>query len=195
MEATADHGGEFVVRGAEIGHQEAPDVGGVALQGCMVLMETRGVMMVMRGYQRVQIFVVLLRWTAMVDRRTGLLGTGRAFVSGRAMLAGDSRSGRSRHRRRCRLMLMLLMLVGLSGHFLLLILKPLLASQVTTVLEHVAAVRVQGPEGSLAGFVRRARHLDEAVVEAERVPDGVLPALLILSVEREQIHDELIDLR
>lgn len=54
---------------------------------------------------------------------------------------------------------------------------------------------MQRPEGSFARLVRRAWHFNEAVVEAERVPDRVLPALLILSVEREQIHDELIDLR
>lgn len=91
MEATADHSGEFVVRGAEIGHQEATDVGGVALEGGMMLMKTR-VMMMMRGHQRVQILVVLLRWTAMMDGRAGLLGTGGDFVSGRTVLAGDSRA-------------------------------------------------------------------------------------------------------
>lgn len=54
---------------------------------------------------------------------------------------------------------------------------------------------MQRPKGSLAGFVRRARHLDETVVKAQGMPDRVLPALLILPIEREQIHDELIDLR
>lgn len=129
MEAAADHSAEFVVRGAEIGHEEATDVGGVALQGAMMLMKTRGVMMMMRGHQPVQILVVLLRRTAMVDGRAGLLGTGRAFVSGRAVLTGDSRAGRGRHRRRCRLMLlMLLMLAVLPGQLLLLVLEPLLPS-------------------------------------------------------------------
>lgn len=44
---------------------------------------------------------------------------------------------------------------------------------------------MQRPERSLARLVRRAWHFNEAIVKAERVPDGVLPALLILSVERE----------
>lgn len=195
MQSASDHGGELVVRGAEIGAEEAADVG-VALQGGVMLMQARRVMVMMRGHQRVQVLVVLLLRTAMVDGGAGLLGTGRAFVSGRTVLAGYSRACRRRHHRRGRLMLlMLLVLVGLPRQLLLLVLEPLLAPQVAAVLEHIAAVRVQGPEGSLARLVRRARHLDEAVVEAERVPDGVLPALLILPVEREQIHDELIDLR
>jgi len=39
-----------------------------------------------------------------------------------------------------------------------------------------------------------ARNLDEAIVERQTVSDRVLPALLVLTVEREQVHDELIDL-
>ena len=54
---------------------------------------------------------------------------------------------------------------------------------------------MQGPKGALAGLVRSSRHFHETIVKAERMPDGILPALLILSVEREQVHDELIDLR
>ncbi len=52
---------------------------------------------------------------------------------------------------------------------------------------------MEAPERALAGLVRRPRHLDEAVVEAEAVADGVLPALLVLPIEREQVHDELVD--
>ena len=37
-------------------------------------------------------------------------------------------------------------------------------------------------------------HLDEAVIEGEGVADGILPTLLVLTVEREEIHDELVDL-
>ena len=36
-------------------------------------------------------------------------------------------------------------------------------------------------------------HLDEALVEAEVVPDGVLPALLVAAVVREVLDDELVD--
>lgn len=73
-------------------------------------------------------------------------------------------------------------------------LEALLPAEVASVLEHVAGLRVESPEGALAGLVGRARHFDEAVVEGERMPDRVLPALLVLPVEREQVHDELVDL-
>ena len=39
-----------------------------------------------------------------------------------------------------------------------------------------------------------AGDLDEAVVEGEAVADRVLPALLVLAVEGEEVHDELVDL-
>lgn len=76
----------------------------------------------------------------------------------------------------------------------LLTFKSLLAAQVTSVLEHVPRVRMQRPERPFARLVRCARNFDEAVVEAERVTDGVLPALLILPVVGEEVHNELIDL-
>ena len=41
---------------------------------------------------------------------------------------------------------------------------------------------------------RGSRDLDEAVVEAETVPDGVLPSLLVLAVVRKQVDDQLVDL-
>lgn len=82
---------------------------------------------------------------------------------------------------------------GLLG-VLVLDLEALLSAQVAAVLEHVARVWVQGPVGALAGLVGRAGHLDEAVVEGERVADGVLPALLVLAVVREEVHDPLVDL-
>lgn len=64
------------------------------------------------------------------------------------------------------------------------------AAQVTAVLEHVAGVRMQRPIGALAWLVRGAGHFDKAVVEGERVADGVLPALLVLPVigKRSMIH-------
>lgn len=54
---------------------------------------------------------------------------------------------------------------------------------------------MEGPEGALTWLVRCTRYLDEAVVEGQRVPDRVLPPLLVLAVEREQVHYELVDLR
>ena len=53
---------------------------------------------------------------------------------------------------------------------------------------------MQRPVAALARSIGRAGHLDKAVVEAERMTYGVLPALLILSVIGKQVHDELIDL-
>jgi len=49
-------------------------------------------------------------------------------------------------------------------------------------------------ELSASVTMNRDVHLDEAVVEAEAVPDGVLPALLRLPVERKLVLDELVDL-
>lgn len=73
-------------------------------------------------------------------------------------------------------------------------LEALLPAKVAAVLEHVTAVGVQCPVASFARSVRRARNFDEAVVEGEAVPNGVLPSLLVLSVERKQVHYKLIDL-
>ena len=53
---------------------------------------------------------------------------------------------------------------------------------------------MQCPVAALAWLVGRAGDLDEAVVEGEAVSDGVLPALLVLAVEGEEVHDELVDL-
>ena len=39
-----------------------------------------------------------------------------------------------------------------------------------------------------------AGYFEEALVEAEVVSDGVLPALLVVAVVREVLHDELVDL-
>ena len=82
----------------------------------------------------------------------------------------------------------------LSDGLLLWTLKPLLAPEVAAVLKHIPRVWVQRPVASLARAVWSARDLDEAIIEREAVSDGVLPALLVLSVEREQVHDELVDL-
>lgn len=111
VDAATDHRGELVVRSAEIRPEEAADVGGVALESGVVLMQSRVMMMV---HQRVQVLVVLL-WAAMVDGRAGLLGTRRDLVSGWTVLAGDGRARRHRYRGSRLMLLMLLMLVGLSG--------------------------------------------------------------------------------
>ena len=68
-----------------------------------------------------------------------------------------------------------------------------LSSQVAAIFEHIAGIRMQGPIRPFARLIRRSRHFDEAVVETQRVPDRILPTLLILPVKREQVHDELID--
>lgn len=59
--------------------------------------------------------------------------------------------------------------------------------------EHVITGRVQHPVVAFSRIVVVARDLDEALVEAQVVSDGVLPALPVFSVVREVAHDELID--
>ena len=49
------------------------------------------------------------------------------------------------------------------------------------------------PVGAFAGAVGAPRDLDEAVVEAEIVSQGVLPPLRVLAVVGEVVHDELVD--
>lgn len=85
-------------------------------------------------------------------------------------------------------------LLSLPNGLFLLILKSFLAAQETPIFEHVAAVGMKGPKGTFTWLVRRAWHLYEAVVERQRMSDAILPALLVLSVEREEIHDELVNL-
>ncbi len=68
---------------------------------------------------------------------------------------------------------------------LLLALEALLPPEVATVLEHIPAIGVESPETSFPGLVRGSRDFHKAVVEAERVTDGILPALLILSESTE----------
>lgn len=64
---------------------------------------------------------------------------------------------------------------------------------VVAILEHIQAARVQRPVAAFARPPFLARHLDEAVVEGEVVPDAVLPALPIVVVEGEAVHYELVD--
>lgn len=68
-----------------------------------------------------------------------------------------------------------------------------LSSSVVAILEHVFAVGVQSPVVSFAWFSFLSRDFHEAVVQAQVVTNGVLPALLVLMVVREPVHDELVD--
>ena len=52
---------------------------------------------------------------------------------------------------------------------------------------------MQRPEAALARLVGRTRHFNETVVEAQRMANRVLPALLVLFVVREERHDVLVD--
>ena len=74
-----------------------------------------------------------------------------------------------------------------------LLLEALPPPQEAAVLEHVVGVGVEGPVAALAGLLVIPGDLDEALVEAEVVPDGVLPALLVVPVVGEPVHDELVD--
>ena len=73
-------------------------------------------------------------------------------------------------------------------------LESLAPSQERAVLEHGNGLGMQGPVGTLAGPVGAPGDLDEAVVEAEVVPQGVLPSLGVLLVVGEVLHDEAVDL-
>ena len=198
VQAAADHRRELVVRRAELGPQEAAYVRVLLVLLLVVLLVLLVVVLVLlllllllvvrRGDEGVHLLVLLLL-LLLVGLLLLLRGDLVLLVLLLLRLLGA---------RVARLLLagvvVVLVLGRLSVDLLLLVLEALLAAQVAAVLEHVAALRVQRPEAALARLVGRPGHLDEAVVEAERVPDGVLPALLVLPVEREQIHDELVDL-
>lgn len=59
--------------------------------------------------------------------------------------------------------------------------------------EHIIRGRVQHPVVALPRVVVMSRYLHEAFVQAEVVPDGVLPALFVLLVVREVLHDVLVN--
>lgn len=59
--------------------------------------------------------------------------------------------------------------------------------------EHVLRRCVQHPVVALAGVVVVSRHFHKALVQAEVVSDGVLPALPVLPVVRKVGHDVLVD--
>ena len=72
-------------------------------------------------------------------------------------------------------------------------LETLATAQEGAVLEHVDGVRVQGPVGAFARPVRSSRHFEEAIVEGKVVTQRVLPALRVLPVVRESLHDVAVD--
>lgn len=61
------------------------------------------------------------------------------------------------------------------------------APQEAAVVEHVLGQRIQRPEIALARISRLTGHLDEAVVQTEIVPDGVLPGGELVFVVREAV--------
>lgn len=73
-------------------------------------------------------------------------------------------------------------------------LVPFAAPQEGSVVEHVDGARVERPVVALARVARLPWHLDEAIVEAEVVSDGVLPGGELGLVVREPGHDEVTDL-
>ena len=74
--------------------------------------------------------------------------------------------------------------------------RPLVAlppAQEAPVVEHVLGEGIEGPVVALARVAGLARYLDEAVVEREVVPDGVLPGGELVVVVGEPRHYELAD--
>lgn len=59
--------------------------------------------------------------------------------------------------------------------------------------EDVLAAGVQHPVVPFARVVEVTRHFHETLIEAQVVPDGVLPPLPVLSVVWKVVHDEFID--
>ena len=65
---------------------------------------------------------------------------------------------------------------------------------VVALFEHVLALWVERPVISLAFSSALPWHLDETLVQRQIVTNGILPAFLVLLVEREFVDDELVDL-
>ena len=80
-----------------------------------------------------------------------------------------------------------------SWHHQLAPLESLPPPQEGAIVKHVLGVGVQGPEVALARVARFTSHLDETVVEAEVVPDAVLPGGEPGPVVGEPASDELTD--
>ena len=71
--------------------------------------------------------------------------------------------------------------------------ETLAASQERSIVEHVHAVRVQGPVVALARVARLAGHFDKAVVERQIMAYAVLPSGEALAVIGEFVHYEITD--
>ncbi len=82
---------------------------------------------------------------------------------------------------------------GFGVQSLLLALRLPLSPAVVAVLKHIQALGVQRPVASFAGPALLSGHLDEAIIQREVVADGVLPALLVVVIKGESVHDELVD--
>lgn len=61
------------------------------------------------------------------------------------------------------------------------------------MLEHVVAVRIQGPVAALAWLAVITRHLDEALIERQVMADAVLPARPVMPVKGKAAHDVAVD--
>lgn len=59
--------------------------------------------------------------------------------------------------------------------------------------EDIIRRRIEHPVVTLPRIVVMPRHFDETLVQAQVVADRVLPALLVLFVIREVLHDVLVD--
>lgn len=68
------------------------------------------------------------------------------------------------------------------------------STPVVAVFEHILVLRVQRPVVALAFAAPLSGHLHEALVEAEVVADGVLPALLVALEVGELGRDVLVNL-
>lgn len=72
-------------------------------------------------------------------------------------------------------------------------LKALPPPKEAAVVEHVLRGGIKGPVVTFARVPRLPRDLDEAVVEGQVVPDGVLPRRELVLVVRELVADEVAD--
>lgn len=64
---------------------------------------------------------------------------------------------------------------------------------VVPILEHVKALRIKGPITAFAWSPFLPWNFDETVVQRQVVSDRVLPALLVVMIERKAVHNELIN--
>lgn len=76
----------------------------------------------------------------------------------------------------------------------LLPLEALPPPQKAPVVKHISRLWVQGPVVALPRIPGLSWYLDEAVVERQVVPDGVLPGRELLPIIWEAIADEVADL-